>query len=111
MKLYHYQVFLKKEHKKVICKVPLSYTNHAIERIRDKNIDIKKIPKIIPSDAFVIEVGELNHTITKQVVRIGYDDVNDLVLSVTPTGYVITLWLNEISDNHITLNKSKYARM
>ena len=94
---------------------PLSYSRHALHAaLDDKNgtINPSDFPREFTHDwGLIVEVTEGDESIEKIVVRRAIDEARDLVLVILPlTGVVKTLWINFTSDNHKTLDKTKYAK-
>ena len=48
-------------------------------------------------------------TVVKQVWRQPLDEQRDLVLVISSSGYVRTVWVNLRSDKHATLDSAKYG--
>jgi hypothetical protein len=75
------------------------------------NIDETTLYHIVKSldnvEPFEVEVD--NGLVTKSVVRVKYNDKKDISI-VFRDGIIITAWLNERSDLHSTLDRSKYER-
>ena len=57
---------------------------------------------------YLFEIEETNGIVTKAVYRVEYDNENDICL-VIRKGIVKTAWINKKTDNHFTLDKSKYV--
>lgn len=88
----------------------LKYSKHCLEReyirFKPSNISLKN---------FVEIEAEKPLRILKVVVREHYDEYDDLVLVIIPDlnykiGFVKTVWLNEKTDTHKTLNRSRYVQ-
>lgn len=80
-----------------------------------------------PQESFEIELtqdssrfGNSDWVLTKFCCRIPYDGTQDLVVAIRPTftigrgtkatGFmVVTAWMNSHTDNHYTLDRSKYC--
>jgi len=63
------------------------------------------------SQVIEIEVDATTKKVTKILVRLTYDSKRDLMVAFIPdgdVGRVKTLWYNLTSDNHRTLDRSKY---
>ena len=121
-KLYHREVYWKdnfdKNSYKLIDKNDIRYSLHMEENfalpINDKHrIDKYILNNIISNISFddikPFEVLVYNGEVIKTVIRIPYDDKYDISI-VFRKGLVITAWLNEKSDIHITINKTKYVK-
>jgi len=89
----------------------LNYGHHA------KHACLNDRYGLISAPPFVVTVNEFNlielecdkNIITKFVIRLPYDAKFDVVLAIQPDGFVRTIWKNEKSDLHFTLDKSKYS--
>ena len=55
---------------------------------------------------FEVEV-DCNNKVVKTVIRTPYDDNRDISI-VIRYGYIVSAWLNDKNDNHISLDRSKY---
>jgi hypothetical protein len=115
MKLYHRDVFFKPSfHICAVKGIPLTFSKHAVDRVTDKSIDSRLVPRVISdtSRTVVIETETEDNgvTIVKQLIRHPYDAQNDLVIAVKRDGFVKTMWLNKKTDTHRTLDKTKYER-
>jgi hypothetical protein len=117
-KLYHKEIGLPDAYK-AFCERQwnMAYTRHAMnEAAHDKLGALSHAPRSVcfrPQD--VIEVEMADCELTKLVVRIPYDNRRDLILVLRNlydgAATVITLWTNEITDTHGTLDRSKYATL
>lgn len=79
-------------------------TRHALERSREKNIQLSAR---YTGTAFECEV--VNGKLVKIALRCKYSNTHDLCVVISPRGLLITCWLNAVDDNHRTLNRSKYS--
>lgn len=115
-KLYHKEVFWPRnrvfrwEGKKL----NLKFSRHALEACLSDRYGTIVPPKQIvfkESDAFEMELTN-NVLINKIVIRFKLNDKFDismvLILDGEDTAFVKTLWYNERTDAHDTLDKSKY---
>jgi len=94
-------------------KLNLEYTRHAkLACLSERYGTITHPPFVIEiNKENLIEIEIENNLITKVVVRIPYDNENELALAIIPEGEkgtVKSLWANLIRDKHFTLDKSKY---
>jgi hypothetical protein len=89
----------------------LRYGGHARqESLADRYGNIKLPDAIDIRKGDIFEVGVVGNMVTKMAVRFPYDEKHDIVLVIQPAdGFVRTVWANEKSDTHKTLNLSKYA--
>lgn len=118
-KLYHRNVYWKPQfdaQSLTIIKSVERLSNHLWEHIdmHNKpryNIDVAKLFLIIKSidesNCHPFEVEVENGVVTKCVIRVKYDDRNDISI-VARDGFVQTCWINDNKDLHCTLDKSKY---
>jgi hypothetical protein len=104
-------------HKKILDGITLGtlkleYSKHAQFRADQKQFNL---PHLIIVDRNVVEMetGPAGRP-TKLVVRVKYDQTNDLVLVLVPgnklmsrTLFVTTAWLNNKNDIHSTLKKER----
>lgn len=80
--------------------------------------------KTNPRDVFEIELGKDYYKfgksgwfVTKYCCRIPYSDTQDLVVAIRPQyegttlvdNMIVTAWMNSKTDNHYTLDSSKYC--
>lgn len=113
-KLYHFQVYLPEKFKEDFTYI-LRYSPHAQAEISKDRYCPKtgvKLPAALKTkDALLVEVGvdAITQKVTKRVYRVPVTPKLDLVLVVTPTEVVKTVWLNEHNDRHTTLNRAKYV--
>ena len=74
------------------------------------DIDAKTLYHIVKSiescEPFEVEV--VDNKVVKCVVRVKYDDNRDISI-VVREGFILTAWLNDSTDLHFTLDKSKYT--
>ena len=107
--LYHKNIFMP-ELKLTDVPVKLSYTLHAIEASKtDRYGEIVLPDSINPSLCEIVEIEVKDNKLVKMVLRSKYSQKFDLVLVVVPDCQrVKTVWLNEVSDKHQNLERSKY---
>ncbi len=117
--LYHYKIGIPE---KIIKKLPvekiqLNYTFHALNELKnDRYGKIEKIDCIYPDKCKVIEVekNDNNGIIQKVLYRTSYNEKLDICIAVmidnNNYGKVKTLWINEKTDIHKTLNKNPYKK-
>lgn len=98
--------------------VKCEYTDHADRgRYDDRYGIIPRLEEVDLGAADVVEVSTTNGRISKLLVRVPHpeDEKVDIVMAIRPgeekhdPWNVITNWLNERSDKHQTLDRSKYA--
>lgn len=91
----------------------ITFTNHARERLLERITDLKELysfymnVKINFDD--VIEYTFFDNIIQKILVRIPYNNIDDIILSISDCGKIITLYFNKKDDMHKTLNSKVYA--
>jgi len=112
--LFHKQIYLPPEAKALIGRnLNLSYSHHAkLACVNDRYGIISKPPFQIGINLDnLIEVETENSVIVKVVVRQKYDSKFDIALAISIEGKnstVKSVWLNDSSDKHFTLDRSKY---
>lgn len=121
MSLYHRDIYWEgwfdKSAEKLV-KSNFILSQHLIEHLNnadDKHkIDVGELYSIINSlrhtkklEPFEVEVED--NKVVKCVVRTRYDDDKDICI-VFRYGIIVTAYLNNINDNHITLDYSKYEK-
>jgi len=113
--LYHKDLGLPKGFNGNVGTVRLDYSMHAKQAaLNDKYGRIKEFNVLDTSNAQVIEVELVNGQVNKIVYRTEYTKTLDLVIVVMPRGhyfFVKSQWLNLASDDHKTLDVSKYNRV
>lgn len=88
-----------------------SYSIHAQDEAVKDIYNIIILPcEIDMSEIEIFEVEIINDEIVKIAFRMEYDEIFDLcvAMNLDKKFTVKTVWLNEISDNHYTLDESKY---
>jgi len=107
--LYHKDIYMPKLN--VADKdIQLDYTYHAIYASEtDKYEKISLPSKVNVSKGEIIEIEIVDNKLIKLVVGVPYNSKYNLFLVIVQDcARVKTVWLNEISDKHITLDRSKY---
>lgn len=89
----------------------LRYSNHAQQEAqKDIYGDIKLPPRVDVRRGQTIEIAVSGTLVTKMVIRFPYDDTRDITMVIQPEdGFVRTVWLNDKTDQHTSLNRAKYA--
>ena len=87
--------------------------------LRDVVVECVESLKNIQRDVFEVELtyDGTAWTVTKYCCRIPYDDSQDLVVAIRPqyvgnkvvNNMVVTAWMNSHTDNHYTLDGTKYC--
>jgi hypothetical protein len=89
------------------------FTTHAKNRLLERITDMKELysfytgVKINFDD--VIEYTFFDNIIHKILVRLPYNQYDDIILSISDCGKIITLYFNKKDDIHKTLNCKVYA--
>lgn len=112
--LYHPDVFVPKWYRRPTHSVCLEYSAHAKKASRNDRYGIINLPDTINlSDFQVVEFEAKSGEVIKYVVRGEHDRFHDIVIVFNPEpgniGFVKTVWLNQISDQHHTLDRSRYS--
>lgn len=89
------------------------YSHHALRAAEDDRYgEAKVLPKSIDmSQVDLVEIEVENDKVVKAVVRTDYDSKLDLVIVFMPQthdNFVKTVWFNEKTDQHRTLQRWKY---
>lgn len=90
----------------------LKYTKHSLVKQKELKI-MYEFKSIRPLRENLIEVDYENKTITHMVIRMSYNEQKDIIIVLDPnwktkTAKVITVWLNNKHDLHLTLKKDQY---
>ena len=92
-------------------------TKHSIERVSEQ-LSFFKLERLLTfikdikldyNSIFEYYIND-NKQIEKACYRVNYTSENDIILVISKNKELITVYLNEITDNHITLNKSLYVK-
>lgn len=89
----------------------LRYSRHAQDEAqKDIYGNITLPPRMDVRKGQTIEIAVSNKVVTKMVIRFPHDDTRDITMVIQPQdGFVRTVWFNEKTDQHTSLNKAKYA--
>lgn len=122
MNRYHKAVYIPDIDKKrlealtdVLNAMKWRYTEHCIDTLKYRTIRIEDILvfiknlKLNSQDIFEYYTDEKNRII-KIGYRIKYTSGTDIILVLSNTKNIVTIYLNTADDNHITLNKNLYVR-
>jgi hypothetical protein len=114
MDLYHADIRLPEGFRLPARIVGLHWTRHAESaRLDDRYGRIPKFGHIDLRFKEVIEVGLTGRKVEKVVVRGSLDETFDIVYVLIPNGHapwtVKTVWINEKTDTHSTLDRSRYV--
>lgn len=106
---YHKDIFMPKISPPNI-DVNLVYSGHAKSACYNDRYGIIRTPRTINlSKTEVIELTVENGNPTKVLVRTSYNSNSDLCLVILLEKMLVkTVWLNSKSDNHKSLDRSKY---
>ena len=93
----------------------IKYSRHAENRFYDKNGHIQPPQFLNFAECALVEVTMIGNVVDKVVLRKGYNETHDLVAVVIPTShkkvwFAKTVWLNHKTDNHSTLDKSRFNK-
>jgi len=111
--LFHKDVFMPPSAKSPVYVGKLMYSHHAIKEAQSDRYGSMTLPETFDPEAAELIESELSDdgtTVLKQVWRQALDENRDLVLVLTPTGRVKTVWINQRRDTHHTLQVNKYVR-
>lgn len=110
--LYHPEVYLPRWFTMPTGRVTLDYTRHALRAAKsDRYGEVPIFETVNLDNLSLVEMGAVGKTVTKIVVRGGYDTLRDHVLVLIPGEVytVKTVWYNLRTDNHRTLRRDRYA--
>ena len=122
--LYHREVFWRNEFDKALSE--LIKTDHILVSKHIKNttntwcdhdkISINKLIAITYgckngiNDYYLFEVEITNGVISKAVFRTSYSADKDIII-VVRHNFIVTAWLNNKEDTHVTLDDTKYSKL
>jgi len=108
--LYHAEIGFPKVNLWSGC-LSLSYSIHALQAANSDRYGHMALPSTLDiAAAQIIEIEVESSKVVKTLYRISYSDRLDICLAVLANGFVKTVWFNEKTDKHFTLDVSKYAR-
>lgn len=91
-----------------------SYTSHCLDNLKYRVINIKELLIYINSLTLTIDnIFEYyinNDDIIKVCYRIQYTKDIDIILVVNQDKKIITIYLNNTTDNHVTLKRYMYTK-
>ena len=91
------------------------YSEHCLDNLKYRFLDLKGILLFIKGIELraenIFEYYEDNGKIIKLCYRISYDNLQDIILVVTPEKKIVTIYINSVGDNHITLKKELYKNI
>lgn len=92
-------------------RVSLQYSRHALDRAREKDFYLPRAAGVVIGAGAVVEIERENNKTVKLVTRIGYNTDWDLVMVLVPREpglfWVKSVWLNQVTDNHASLNQER----
>lgn len=112
--LYHAEVGLPERYRHPNSMVPVAYSNHARRAAGDDRYGSIPLPGVLHLTRFeTVEVEISGGRVSKIVVRGPLDDTRDAVYVLIPNfgkrWFCKTVWVNLNSDQHKTLDKSRYV--
>lgn len=117
--LYHREVYWEDsfdEQSLILIKSIKHLSTHLWEHIEQStqpryDIDVTTLYYIIKSieNCYPFEVEIIDNKVIKCVIRLRYDNDRDISI-VVREGFIVTCWLNNRNDFHLTLDKSKYEK-
>jgi hypothetical protein len=112
MTLYHPDLYMPTVIDKALPskgKMMIIPSKHALEQAQKKGFNLPNAIDFSESKLFEVEV--LGRSITKIAYRTPYNKRYELCLVINPLNHlIVTAWLNDITDNHYSLDVSKYSR-
>lgn len=108
-RLYHFQLCIPHAYQKPVFEGELEYSGHAVrEAENDRYGQISLPERFVARGARLIEVEAVDAVVVKQLWRQKLDESRDLVMAITPDGFVRTVWVNTAADGHRTLDPRRY---
>ena len=119
MNRYHYLIGFNPEHISQLKELTeqlnnrdFSYSAHCLDNLKYRFLDLKGILFFIKGIELkaehIFEYYEESGKIIKLCYRITYDNLQDIILVVTSEKKIVTIYINSVGDNHITLKKELY---
>lgn len=110
-KLYHKEIWMPPSIRALHgVTMALNFTVHAQKAAEEDRYGLIKIPSHITFDGSdVVEAEENEGKVTKLVIRLPYDISRDVIYVVTSDRTLKTVWTNQKSDVHASLNRSRYV--
>lgn len=113
-KLYHSEVWFPQwlQNKLALGRIEnLKYSNHARNEAKSDRYGNFQLPASINvNDGYTFEVEAQGKNLVKLAIRFSMNDKVDMTLVVLTDGTVKTVWLNQKTDIHRTLDRSRYER-
>jgi len=122
MKRYHRKIYIPKQDEEILSGLvdtlntkDWKYSKHCLQRLNEQyisTIEIKNMLEYIKGIKLnfidIFEYYKESNLITKICFRIKYSEHNDIILVVSSSKTLITIYSNKADDNHITLKKELY---
>lgn len=90
------------------------YSRHCIDNLKYRELNLQKlllyVKDIILIENDIFEFYTENDIINKICLRLSYTDNQDIILIISNEKNIISIYLNDKKDNHITLNKNLYIQ-
>jgi hypothetical protein len=122
MNRYHKKVYTAPEHWRTLKTLTeqlnrraWGYSEHCLDMIKDRAINCEAVLRFIkdiilePSQIFEYYLSDIGEPI-KVIYRINFNQDMDLILVVSNTKKLITIYINSCGDTHITLRPEQYVR-
>jgi hypothetical protein len=114
-KKYHKEVFMPKAVHQFcpVGDIRVEYSKHAINAAETDRYGQILLPFNLKLEkSQIIEVELENNRVTKVLYRLPYTSRFDLMVALIPSTFLVkTVWLNDRTDKHFTLDKSEYDRI
>ena len=118
MNRYHKKIYFPKESQKELFdlteklnKIEFRYSKHCLENLKYRALDIENLLKYIKDielkSEWIFEYYKSNYGIEKMCYRLPYI-LYDVILIISNTKNIITIYINSKEDNHDTLNRRLY---
>lgn len=111
--LYHADIFIPEWFTMPTERVRLEWSQHARKAAWEERYGRIPTFQTIPLSQFsLIELGVRDGAVSKIVVRGHYDSARDVIFVLCPEDthyFVKTVWMNLRSDEHKSLDRSRYA--
>lgn len=89
-----------------------SYSSHCLDNLKFRFIDLEGVLLFIKGinlkSEQIFEYYSEDKNIVKLCYRIGYNNLQDIILVITPEKKIITIYINSANDLHDTLKKELY---
>jgi len=113
--IYHRDVYLPETILKGIPEIRIcpKYTDHAFDQAEKNTYEVIVLPTVLTLyHEYLFEVTVSgDKEVEKIAYRLPYSEEFDLCITYVPhNNLVLTVWLNEVNDNHPTLKKERYAQ-